>query len=215
MFCVVMSSATMEPESPEGEWPPGPAKFYGLTSLPHLEALGVIAAIYNHLEYTLFLLIWIYSRLEGKVAKSLFANMTNPVRVKFLRDCSESRTKDNPLHEHLINFTECFDIVAGNRNTLMHSIIFATDDESVLRFFKASRRAPLVERALALDVDLLRQTARDLRDVDFYGNQIYNYCLRSWWKHDDHNQEVEAEVEKSPHALAKLALPNRLEMPII
>jgi hypothetical protein len=66
MFCVVMSSATMEPESPEGEWPPGPAKFYGLTSLPHLEALGVIAAIYNHLEYTLFLLIWIYSRLEGQ-----------------------------------------------------------------------------------------------------------------------------------------------------
>jgi hypothetical protein len=69
-----------------------------------MEALGIIAAIYNQLEETVFWLILVYSQLENKIAKSLFERMPNPQRLKFLKDCSASRTNDNPMHEHVINF---------------------------------------------------------------------------------------------------------------
>jgi len=38
--------------------------------ITHMEALGIVSIIYNHLENTLFLLILIYSELEYDVAKS-------------------------------------------------------------------------------------------------------------------------------------------------
>jgi hypothetical protein len=68
--------------TPGREWPP---KFYEGSSAPHMEALGIVSAIYNHLEYTVFLLILTYSQLGHDVAKSLFERMSNWQRLKFCR----------------------------------------------------------------------------------------------------------------------------------
>ena len=203
MPCVVMSSIEMAPESPGREWPP--PYYEASASAPHMEALGVVATIYNHLEQTLFLLILTYSKLEYDVAKSLFENITNPQRLKLLRDCSEKQIMENPTHEHVINFIECFEVVAQNRNTLMHSMIMGTGDGGILEFSKTSRAAPTVEKVLLLDVSSLHQTAFDLEDVDDYGRRIWFYynSTASWSK-------------KSPLSrsfLKKLALPERLLIP--
>jgi hypothetical protein len=158
---------------PGREWPP---TFYGPSSAPHMEALGIIASIYNRLEYTLYRLILVYSQLENNVAKPLFERMSNSDRLKFLRDCTKSRAEDNPTHEHVIHFIECFDIVAQNRNTLMHSVIRATDNESILWFSKPSKTKPMINTHLLIDIDILRRTAWEAQDVDFYGAHIMLYC---------------------------------------
>ena len=181
-----MSSMTMisktpkTPKTPKNpdEWPPS---FYVVrASLRHMEALGVIATIYNHLELTLFSITRVYSQLEVDVAKSLFENMSIPQRLKFLGGCVESRAKDakdNLIHEHANNFIDCFRIVADNRNILMHSRSMGVDDDGTVSFSKASRSAPMIDKTLALDVALLQQIAWDLRDVDIYGRGIWRYSI--------------------------------------
>jgi hypothetical protein len=193
------------------KWPP---KFFeACSSSPHMEALGSIATIYNHLEQTLFSLILTYSQLDLNVAKSLFENMSTPNRIKFLQSCSENRTQDNVMHDHLCNFIKCFDIVAGNRNIVMHSVIRSTDDESVLWFSKANRSNPIVDKALLLDIDILRRTALDLQDVDVYGARIFLYChLRAPWSKHYKIQKEEGLglVPSSAAYLEMLALPSKL-----
>jgi hypothetical protein len=204
----------------EREWPPN---FYACTSRPHMEALGIIATIYNHLEDTLFLLILIYSELEYDVAKIRFPKMDNSKRVEFLLKCSQSRTEDNlnnnPMHEHVINFLECYGIVAGNRNTLMHSIILATHKEGVLSFFKESKAKPTVGSVLLLDMSSLRQTAYDLQDVTAYGAEIWLNCnSHAPWSryYQSPKKMVGLGLSLTPaRALEKLALPRKLLMPVI
>lgn len=195
---------------PGREWPP---KFYGASSAPHMEALGVVASIYNHLEYTLYMLISVYSQLENNVAKPLFERMSNPQRLSFLRDCSESRTKDNPMHEHVIHFIACFEIAVENRNTLMHSVIRATDDESILWFSKSTRSKPMIDKHLMLDIDVLRRTALDCRDVHVYGAHIMLSCLtKAPWSKYYQNQKNGLDWHDAA-SLKKVALPSKLLMP--
>jgi hypothetical protein len=165
--------------TPGREWPP---KFYEGSSAPHMEALGIVSAIYNHLEYTVFLLILTYSQLGHDVAKSLFERMSNWQRLKFLQDCSESRTERNPMHEHVMNFIDCFEIVAENRNTLMHSMILGADGDEILRFYKSSKAAPSIYKELRLNVTIIREAAFSLQDVDVYGTNIWLWCnVRARW----------------------------------
>jgi hypothetical protein len=195
------------------EWPP---KFYEGSSAPHMEALGIIAAIYNHLEYTLFVLISVYSQLDNDVAKSLFERISNEQRLKFLRDCNENRTKDNPMHKHVIHFMKCFGIVADNRNVLMHSMILGSDDdEKILRFYKSSRAAPTIYKELKLDVSVLREVAFNLQDVDEYGSNIWLWCnVRAPWSKQYRGQnKIDGLAPPSATFLKKLALPKRLIIP--
>ena len=208
--------APRTPRTPGREWPP---KYYpASSSSPHMEALGIIAAIYNELEYTLFLVSLVYSQLENDVSKSLFENMSNQQRLRFLRDCSESRTKNNPMREHVINFIKCFEIAAENRNTLMHSKINSSINENdeydtnILMFSKSSRAAPTIDKTVLLDVDVLRRTAFDLQDVDVYGRQIWLWCnaRAPWSKHYHGRKKISGLAPPSATFLKKLALPSRL-----
>lgn len=202
----------------EREWPP---KFFGASlSSQHMEALGIIATIYNHLEQTLFCLMLTYSQLDQKIVKPLFENMSNWQRLKFLENCSENRTENNSMREHVINFIRCFEVAADNRNTVMHSVIRPTDDEGILWFSKSSRKKPLVDKALLLDIGILRRTALDLQDVDVYGAQIFLYChLREpWSKHYKVQGGVgglvpEGYLPASGTSLEILALPSKLLIP--
>jgi hypothetical protein len=205
----------MAPE--EREWPP---KFYACTSRPHMETLGIVSTIYNHLENTLFLLFLIYSKLEYDDAKSRFQKMDNPKRLGFLLKYSQRRTEDNPknnpMHEHVINFTQCYGIVAGNRNTLMHSIILATHNECVLSFFKESKANPTVGSVLLLDMSSLRQTAYDLQDVTAYGAEIWLNCNSGapWSRYYQKPKKMVGQgLPLTPaRPLEKLALPSKLLM---
>jgi hypothetical protein len=179
-----------------------------------MEALGIISTIYNQLEFKLYMLIAVYSQLEPGVAKSLFEKMSNFQRLQFLLDCSNSRIKDNQMHEHVANFIDCYDIVAGNRNTVMHSMIMTTDDEGILSFWKPSRAKPMIDRVLFLDISLLRRTALDLQDVDVYGTYIFLWCNNRapWSKHYLGEKEVKGAVPPSAKFLKKLALPSKLSI---
>jgi hypothetical protein len=196
-------------QSSRREWPP---PYYPDGAAAHMEALGMISAIYNHLEYTLYLLILNYSQLEANVAMSLFGRMTRVQHLKFLQDCSESRTKDNPMRKHVINFIQCFDIVADNRNVLMHSLIYETDDGAILKLAKTSKAAPTIYKELRLDVSVLRETAFDLQDVDEYGDKIWSYCRhRAPWSKHYHGVEPSIGLPPaSPSFVKKLALPKNL-----
>jgi hypothetical protein len=204
--------ATGAHKTPEREWPPA---YYAGSAAPHMEALGIISAIYNHLESTLYYLILVYSQLENDVAEPLFLRMSVWQRLKFLQDCSEGRTKDNPMHKHVIHFIKCFEIVAENRNALVHSMIYETDDDRILKFIKASKAAPKIVKELRLDVSVLRETAFSLEDVHEYGDLIWLYCLiRSpWSKRVVGLKPVKGLPPASASFLKKLALPKRLAIP--
>jgi hypothetical protein len=68
MLWLAMSSIAMAPDSPEREWPPN---FHVCTSFAHIEALGIVSTIFNHLENTLFLSFWyIILNLKYEVARA-------------------------------------------------------------------------------------------------------------------------------------------------
>jgi hypothetical protein len=88
----------------------------------------------------------------------------------------------------------------------------SSEDEDILIFAKPSKAAPTIDKALLLDVSLLRRTAFDLQDVHLYGLSIWTYCSfrSSWSKSYIGEGPTDLEIPTSPTFLEKLALPSKL-----
>ncbi|HTZ67557.1 MAG TPA: hypothetical protein VMB83_08830 [Roseiarcus sp.] len=200
---------TSEPHTPE--WPPAR---YRIHSTAHMEALGVCSAIYNNAEYTFFLLIFTYSSQEYEICRFLFEGMSNRHRSDFLTRLAEQRNF-TPMHDHVLNFIKCFNIATENKNFLMHSKIMTADHPpDRMSFYKASKANPAINNGLTLDVETVRNVARDLQAVDIYGSQIFLYAnVRAPWSRHYTKQEASGLPPIDSAYLKKLPLPKKLLIP--
>jgi hypothetical protein len=66
----------------QDEWPP-----YRVGNSDYIHALGVIASVYNLLEFRLRSFFPIYARIPTPPAHALFASLTNERRLRLIREC--------------------------------------------------------------------------------------------------------------------------------
>jgi argonaute-like protein implicated in RNA metabolism and viral defense len=98
-------------------WPP-----YRVGNSEHIHALGVIASVFNLLEFNFRTLFNLYLRIPSPIAYTLFAKISNEMRLDLINrslaySIHPETTKDN-VRYFLAGFRTC----AENRNILMHSI---------------------------------------------------------------------------------------------
>jgi hypothetical protein len=139
----------------------------------HLHALGVVAALYNDLEFSLFSLFYMYSGLTRVVAQPLFENMSNSQRLDFLTRCVETSNIDDTSKELANHFIKCFSICAENRNFLMHSTINTNHELDIVIFSKASREDPNRLNSINADLATIRKVADIFNEIDNFGVGVF------------------------------------------
>lgn len=153
-------------------WPP-----YEVGQPKHIHALGVIAAKYNGLEFSLFCLMMDYTGLSSETAQWLFANLSNNLRLDLLKRCVREKETEPVMKEYVLHFADCFDVCAENRNILMHSMVGKTNDAALLNFAKSSKNDPRKVNTLDLRLGDIRRVADAITIVDGMGLQLHSRFL--------------------------------------
>jgi hypothetical protein len=140
----------------------------------HMHALGVAAANYNHLEFTMQALFWHLSGLEVTVAMHLFSDLNvNKRRLDTLKRFVEAKEKDPVVKDLLEHFIIGFDINAENRNFLMHGMTLDAENSSELILKKFARNDPTKTNYMHLTAANIRKIADEIYSFDRYGLEIY------------------------------------------
>lgn len=140
----------------------------------HMHALGVEAANYNHLEFTMQALFWQSSGLEITVAMHLFSDLNvNKKRLDTLKRFVQAKEPDPIVKDLLDHFISGFDICAENRNLLMHGMTLDADSSSELILKKFARNDPTRTNYMHLTVPAIRKVADETYKFDRYGMELY------------------------------------------
>jgi hypothetical protein len=200
---------------PENPWPP-----YRVGNSDYIHALGVIASVFNLLEFRFRALFPIYTRLPSKPAYSLFAKIRNDWRLEIIQESIEFSSHPEPIKDHVRHFLAGFKTCADNRNILMHSTVmylFGPGDISCpelsppyqqpqgLAFQKSPKANPFQINTYQLTIEQIRAVADALKSFEMYGERLFWHILknyepiryRSWGFPED----------------AQFALPNRPALP--
>jgi hypothetical protein len=207
-------------------WPP-----YRVGNPDYIHALGVIASVFNLLEFRFRSLFPIYTRLPVPPAYRLFATMTNQRRLAVIRECLDYSSHPESIEEDVRHFLAGFEICAENRNILMHSTIFylfgpgdipcpelapSGQQPSSLGFQKPSRRDPFEINTYQLTIPEIRAAADVLKAFELYGERLYWHILRihepTRYRDWGFPEEVQHPLPSRP-ALPTLLAPLRPENP--
>lgn len=138
----------------------------------HIHALGVVAATYNRLEFTFFMLFLHYYRHRDKAA-SLFGQFKNNYRIDTLIAAIEASESDKNVEDRMRWFLHCFEICADNRNTLMHSEVHDVELSPTTREFvrlrKSTKQDPRNFLSGELTLTQIRNAADEMWLMDHYG----------------------------------------------
>jgi hypothetical protein len=202
-------------DMPEGEWPA-----YRVGNRDYIHALGVIASVYNLLEFRFRSFFPIYTRLPTPAAYALFAKISNEMRLKLIHECIEFSPHPTSIKDDVSYFLAGFRTCADNRNVFMHStvsFVFGPGDVACpelappgqqpqgLRFQKSPKDDPFRINTYQLTIEEIRAQADALKSFEVYGDHLYWHILknyeptryRSWGLPED----------------AQFALPNRPTLP--
>lgn len=159
---------------------PWPDPNYHIGQRDHLHALGVIAASYNLLEQSLYFHFASQLGLAPNIAQRLFVSLSNNTRLDLLRNAIEEIDTANPIKTKLSEFLAGFDILAENRNFLMHShTILNTTSQDHLTFGKGSRNQPSKWNYAHLRLNDLRGVADDIYVYWNFGHALYKWHVAS------------------------------------
>jgi hypothetical protein len=139
----------------------------------HMHALGVVAANYNHLESSLFLLFYEYSHQPYTVSQYNFLHLNNNKnRLDILNRCIQHRVK-NDSTELALHFVEGFGICAEKRNFLMHGMAHDALNRTELVLRKAPRNDPTRLNYMHLSAEDIRKIADEISDFSMFGIDIF------------------------------------------
>jgi hypothetical protein len=102
---------------PHDQWPP-----YRVGNADHLHALGVIASIFNLLEFRFRSLFNLYIELPTRIAYGLFAKVSNEMRLELARQAVDYSSHPAAIKNHVQHFLIGYRTCCENRNILMHSL---------------------------------------------------------------------------------------------
>jgi hypothetical protein len=191
---------------PEETWPP-----YRIGNSDYIHALGVIASVFNLLEFRFRSLFPIYTRLP---------KITNEMRLELIRGAIEFSTHPEPIKDDVRHFLAGFKICADNRNILMHSTVmylFGPGDVTCpelsppdqqpqgLAFQKSPKGDPFQIGTYQLTIGEIRAQADASKSFEIYGDRLFWHILKN-------NEPTRYELFGFPED-AQFALPNRPALP--
>ncbi len=189
-----------------------PLPRYDIGQSKHIHALGVVATLYNQMEFSLFCLLMDYTKLSSETTQWLIANISNNLRLELLRRCVGENESDPTTKDHVHHYAACFDICTENRNFLMHSMSSKPNDNASLSFMKASRNDPKKVNHINLCLEDIRCVADDIANTMTFGGLLHIYfAFRDFPQSPEFSEEMRrtySTLPKRPQLPSKLLKPN-------
>ena len=200
---------------PERTWPP-----YRVGNADYIHALGVVASVFNLLEFRFRSFFHLYTRIPTPPAYKVFANMTNDKRLELVRECLEFSSHPDSITDDVRHFLSGYKTCADNRNILMHSTVvylFGPGDVRCpelappfeqpqgVAFQKSPKSNPLNINTYQLTIEEIRLVADSLKSFEKYGNSLYWHILKNYEPMRYQSWGFPAE--------ARFALPDRPALP--
>jgi hypothetical protein len=175
---------------PQERWPS-----YRVGNADYIHALGVIASVFNLLEFRFRSLFPIYTTLPSPPAYRLFATRNNDDRLKLMRECIDYSPHPELIKDDVRHFLTGFKICNDNRNILMHSTVFYLfgpgdvpcpelappgQQPQGVGFQKASKGDPFQINTYQLTIEEIRAVADALKQFEIYGDRLYWHILKSY-----------------------------------
>lgn len=175
---------------PQTEWPP-----YRVGNRDYIHALGIIAAVFNLLEFRFRSFFPIYTRIPSRPAYILFAKINNETRLELMHGAMNFSSHPESIKDDVRHFLAGFKICADNRNILMHSTVtylFGPDDNPCpatsppgnqpqgLAFQKAARGNPFQINTYQLTIEEIRAQADALNLFEKYGDRLFWHILKNY-----------------------------------
>jgi hypothetical protein len=182
--------AVMGDDMPEAPWPP-----YRVGNSDYIHALGVIASVYNLLEFRFRSLFAIYTRLPSEPAYKLFGKLSNEMRLELIHGAIPFSSHPEPIKQDVNHFLTGFKICADNRNILMHSTVvyvFGPGDTPCpelsppgqqpqgVSFQKSPKGDPFRINTYSVSLPEIRAFADAIHDLEVYGDKLYWHILKTY-----------------------------------
>ena len=177
---------------PQDEWPP-----YRVGNPTHIHTLGVIASVYNLLEFRFGKLFKMYLGLSFSVSSTLFARINNAMRLDLTRHAIEYSSHPDSIRDDVRHFLAGFTACAENRNILMHSVtmftwldpnaercpVLSPQQPNGVAFQKSPKDKPLTVNIYSPTIEELRGVADATNSFEVYGDRLYWHVLKNY-EHD-------------------------------
>jgi hypothetical protein len=133
-------------------------------------ALGVASLNYAQLEFAFSGMFSTVTGIDRNTTALLLSRIRHDVRLSLMRDKLPQHNWPPDIVDRISHFIAGFDICAANRNDLMHSNVFLTDDAIIL--YKTTNSG----KTLSCNPTLteLRQFADDIHAFTGYGLALSN-----------------------------------------
>jgi hypothetical protein len=174
----------------ETPWPP-----YRVGNSDYIHALGVIASVYNLLEFRFRSLFPIYTRLPSEPAYKLFGKLSNEMRLELIQGAIPFSSHPEPIKQDIYYFLTGFKICTDNRNTLMHSTVvyvFGPGETQCpeqsppgqqpqgVAFQKSPKGDPFRINTYSVSLREIRALADASHNLEVYGAQLYWHILKTY-----------------------------------
>jgi hypothetical protein len=154
------------PPAPAPAWPS-----YDIGSHESVFALGVASVNYARLEFAFAAVFAKVLGFTNSQAWALLPKINNRERLRQMRDALQKLNWPDDPKDRVTRFMEAFKILAGNRNLLDHSNIFAGVDTPTT-LYKHGRDGKTIHTIVTLAE--LRQVADDMIQYFNYGLRLSN-----------------------------------------
>ena len=186
---ILFSGVSQALSMPQDDWPP-----YRVGNKEHMHALGVIASVFNLLEFRFRALFQLYLEMPFLIAATLFGKISNVERLQLIdlavTRSSHPETIKADVRYFLAGYRNCND----NRNILMHSMaMFVWFDPNAERCPVVSPKQPDAiafqksKRDDSHKINIYRPTITELREVadalksfETYGDDLYWHILKNY-----------------------------------
>ena len=175
---------------PHNEWPA-----YRVGNRDYIHALGVIASVFNLLEFRFRSFFPIYTRIPSAPAYILFAKINNEMRLELTHGAMTFSSHPQSIKDDVCHFLTGFKICADNRNILMHSTVrylFGPDDNPCpatappgnqpqgLAFQKPPKGDPFQINTYRLTIEEIRAQVDALKSFEDYGSRLFWHVLKNY-----------------------------------
>jgi hypothetical protein len=198
----------------ERPWPP-----YRVGNPDYIHAMGVIASVYNLLEFRFRAVFSIYIR-PNNLSYMLFAKTTNQMRLEYMQNALAASMHPDSIKGDVGHFLNGFKRCADNRNIFMHStvaFVFGPGDERCpeltplgeqprgVVFQKSPKDDPFRINTYHLSIEQIREQADASKRFEIYGDKLYWHILKNY-------EPIRYQTWGFPDA-APRALPDRPVLP--
>lgn len=174
----------------EQQWPP-----YRVGNADHLHALGVIASVFNLLEFRFRSLFNLYISLPTRMAYRLFAKISAEMRLELMYQALEHSTHPELIKEHVSYFLDGYKSCFENRNVLMHSVASFTwldpnaercpvlnpaQPDGIIVFQKWPKEDPFRVNVYRPSLPELRNVADEMNAFEVYGDDLFYHIMHSY-----------------------------------